>query len=119
MELGIVPLVWAWNAIKTFGRQDSWLADRPCQELKRQYVRLCLVVITVAGFLPAIGSGELVIFLVLLIIGIIIILLLKAVIHFILPIVAAVIVWFVTGSLLYAGIAFVAVAILQMVIRRR
>ena len=72
-----------------------------------------------AGIFPVIGSGELVIFLVLLIIGIIIILLLKAVIHFILPIVAAVIVWFVTGSLLYAGIAFVAVAILQMILRRR
>ena len=74
---------------------------------------------TLAGLLPAIGSGELVIFLVLLIIGIIIILLLKAVIHFILPIVAAVVIWFVTGSLLYAGIAFVGVAILQMILRRR
>ena len=75
--------------------------------------------IEVAGFLPSFGSGELVIFLVLLIVGVIIILLLKAVIHFILPIVAAVIVWFVTGSLLYAGIAFVAVAIVQMILKRR
>lgn len=75
--------------------------------------------VTLTGLLPAIGSGELVIFLVLLVVGVIIILLLKAVIHFILPIVAAVIVWFVTGSLLYAGIAFVAVAILQMILRRR
>jgi hypothetical protein len=63
--------------------------------------------------------GEIAIFLVLLIVGIIIILLLKAVIHFILPIIAAVVVWFLTHSLIYAGIAFVVIAILQMIIRRR
>ena len=63
--------------------------------------------------------GEIAIFLVLLIVGIIIILLLKAVIHFILPIIAAVVIWFLTHSLIYAGIAFVVIAILQMIIRRR
>jgi len=63
--------------------------------------------------------GEIAIFLVLLIVGIIIILLLKAVIHFILPIIAAVVVWFLTHSLIYAGIAFVVIAILHMIIRRR
>ena len=63
--------------------------------------------------------GEIAIFLVLLIVGVIIILLLKAVIHFILPIIAAVVVWFLTHSLIYAGIAFVVIAILQMIIRRR
>jgi hypothetical protein len=63
--------------------------------------------------------GEIAIFLVLLIVGIIIILLLKAVIHFILPIIAAVVVWFLFHSLIYAGIAFVVIAILQMVFRRR
>jgi len=63
--------------------------------------------------------GEIAIFLVLLIVGIIIILLLKALINFILPIIAAVVVWFLTHSLLYAGIAFVVIAILQMIIRRR
>jgi hypothetical protein len=63
--------------------------------------------------------GEIAIFAVLLIVGIIIILLLKAVIHFILPIIAAVVVWFLTHSLIYAGIAFVVIAILQMIIRRR
>jgi hypothetical protein len=63
--------------------------------------------------------GEIAIFAVLLIIGIIIILLLKAVIHFILPIIAAVVVWFLTHSLIYAGIAFVVIAIIQMIIRRR
>jgi len=46
-------------------------------------------------------------------------LILSAVIHFILPIIAAVVVWFMTGSLLYAGVAFVVVAILQLIVRRR
>ena len=63
--------------------------------------------------------GEIAIFAVLLIVGIIIILLLKTVIHFILPIIAAVVVWFLTHSLIYAGIAFVVIAIIQMIIRRR
>jgi hypothetical protein len=71
------------------------------------------------SFLLPFSFGEIAIFLVLLIIGIIIILLLKALIHFILPIVAAVVVWFLTHSLIYAGIAFVVIAILQMIIRRR
>ncbi len=57
--------------------------------------------------------------LILVIIGIIAILILSAVIHFILPIVAAVVVWLFTHSLLYAGIAFVVVAILQLILRRR
>jgi hypothetical protein len=65
--------------------------------------------------LPGIGFGELVIFVVLVIIGIIAILILSAVIHFILPIIAAVVVWLFTGSLLYAGVAFVVVAILQLI----
>ena len=63
--------------------------------------------------------SEIAIFAVLLIVGIIIILLLKAVIHFILPIIAAVVVWFLTHSLIYAGVAFVVIAIIQMIIRRR
>ena len=65
-----------------------------------------------------IGYGEIAIFLVLLIIGVIVILLLKAVIHFILPIVATVVVWYLTHSLVYAGIAFLVIAILQMLLRR-
>jgi hypothetical protein len=69
--------------------------------------------------IPGVGFSELVIFLVLLIIGIIVILVLSAVIHFILPIIAAVVVWFLIGSLLYAGVAFLGVAILQLIIRRR
>ena len=39
----------------------------------------------------------------------VIILILSAVIHFILPIIAAVVVWFLPGSLIYAGIAFLVV----------
>jgi len=54
----------------------------------------------------------------LLIIGVIIIMVLATLIHFILPIIAAVIVWFVTGSLIYAGAAFLVVAIIQMVAAR-
>jgi hypothetical protein len=69
--------------------------------------------------IPAIGVGELAIFLILVIVGIIIIMILAAVIHFILPIIAAVIVWFFTGSLIYAGAAFLGVAILQLLITRR
>ena len=47
----------------------------------------------IAGILiPGIGFGELVIFLILLIIGIIAILILSAVIHFILPIIAAIVI---------------------------
>lgn len=72
-----------------------------------------------AFLIPGLGSVELVIFVVIVIIGIIAILILSAVIHFILPIVAAVVVWLFTHSLLYAGIAFVVVAIIQLILRRR
>lgn len=69
--------------------------------------------------IPGLGSAELVIVIILVIIGIIAILILSAVIHFILPIIAGVVVWLLTHSLLYAGIAFVVVAILQLILRRR
>lgn len=69
--------------------------------------------------LSSIGFGEIAILLILLIIGIVIILILKAVIYFLLPIIAAVVVWFLTASLLYAGIAFVLVAIIQLALRRK
>jgi hypothetical protein len=74
---------------------------------------------TLAFPIPGIGFGELVIFLILVFVGVIILMILAAVIHFILPIIAAVVVWFFTHSLLYAGIAFLAVAIIQLIIRRR
>jgi hypothetical protein len=69
--------------------------------------------------IPGIGFGELIIFLILIFIGIIILMVLSALIHFILPIIAAVVVWLVTHSLLYAGVAFVVVAIIQLLARRR
>ena len=68
--------------------------------------------------IPSFSSPELIIFAILVILGIVIIMVLAAVIHFILPIIAAVVVWFLTGSLIYAGIAFLAVAILQLLVRR-
>ncbi len=71
----------------------------------------------IPGF-PGVTFGELIIFIILLIIGIVIIMVLAAVIHFIIPIIAAVAVWFLTHSLLYAGVAFVVVAIIQLIVRR-
>ena len=68
--------------------------------------------------IPSFTSGELIIFAILVIIGIAIILVLSAVIHFILPIIAAIVVWLFTGSLIYAGIAFLAIAILQLLVRK-
>jgi len=65
-----------------------------------------------------IGGGELIVFVILVIIGIIVIMLLATVIHFIIPIIAGVIVWFVTSSLLYAGIAFLVIAVIQLLARR-
>ena len=70
------------------------------------------------SLIPAFGSGELIVFTLLVIVGIIVIILLAAVVHFILPIIAAVVVWLFTGSLIYAGVAFLGVAILQLLVRR-
>lgn len=63
--------------------------------------------------------GELVLFLILLTLGIIIILLLKAVLSFLLPIVAAVVVWFLTHNLIYAGIAFIFFALIQLILKKK
>ena len=68
--------------------------------------------------IPSFSSPELIIFGILVIVGIVIIMVLAVVIHFILPIIAAVIVWLFTGSLIYAGVAFLAIAILQLLVRR-
>jgi hypothetical protein len=68
--------------------------------------------------IPSFTSGELIIFAILVIVGIVIVLVLSAVIHFMLPIIAAIVVWFLTGSLIYAGIAFLAIAILQLLVSR-
>lgn len=61
--------------------------------------------------IPSFTFGELIIFGILVIAGIIIILILSAAIHFIVPIIAAVVVCFLTGNLLYVAIAFVGLAI--------
>ena len=71
------------------------------------------------GPLPGIAFEELLILLVLLIVGIAAIVVLKALIHFILPIVAALVVWLVTRSPIDAGLTFVVVAILQLILRRK
>jgi hypothetical protein len=74
--------------------------------------------LTLQLLIPSLSSPELIIFAVLLIVGVILIMVLAAVIHFILPIIAAVLVWLFTGNLLYAGAAFLGVAILQLLVRR-
>lgn len=75
--------------------------------------------VSLADLLPSIGLGEIIIFAILLFIGLVVILLLRALIHFIVPIVAAIVVWFLTQSLIYAGASFVIVAILQLALRRK
>jgi hypothetical protein len=70
------------------------------------------------SILNSIGFNEIIIFLILLVVGVIIISILKTLLHFLVPIVAAIVVWFVTSNLIYAGIVFVVVAILQLILRR-
>jgi membrane protein implicated in regulation of membrane protease activity len=59
------------------------------------------------------------IFIALLIVGMIVILLLKALIHFIVPLVAAVVTYFLTSNLTYAGLAFAAIAVLELILKRK
>lgn len=73
----------------------------------------------ILNLLPNLSFGNIVLFLILIVIGIIAILILKAIVSFILPIVATLIVWFLTHSLLYAGIAFVFIAILQLILKKK
>ncbi len=63
--------------------------------------------------------SEPIIFLALIIVGLIAIILVKAVVSLITPIVAAAVVWFVTYNSTYTGIAFVGIAILQLLLRRK
>ena len=65
----------------------------------------------------ALGFGQLALLAIILIIGVVLIMILATAIHFILPIIAAVIVWLVTSSLLYAAGAFLLIAILQLLAR--
>jgi hypothetical protein len=62
---------------------------------------------------------DVMIFIALLVVGMIVILLLKAFIHFLVPLVAAVVTYFLTSNLTYAGLAFVAVAILELILKRK
>lgn len=68
--------------------------------------------------IPSLTSGQLILLAVILIVGIVIIMALSAVIHFIIPILAAVVVWLFTGDLVYAVVAFIGVAILELLLRR-
>ncbi|WP_455276197.1 hypothetical protein [[Eubacterium] cellulosolvens] len=70
------------------------------------------------AILNSIGFSEIIIFIILLIIGLIIVSILKTILYFILPIIAAIVIWFITSNLIYAGITFVVVAILQLIFRR-
>ncbi len=70
--------------------------------------------------LQSIGFTNILLFILLIIIGIIIIIVLKAVVNFILPIIAALVIWFLfDGNLIYTGLAFVVVALLQLALKKR
>ncbi len=69
--------------------------------------------------LSSFSFSDILILIILLIIGIIIILILKTLINFIIPIVAAIVVWFLTSNLIYTGAAFVIVAIIQLILKRK
>jgi len=69
--------------------------------------------------LPVPSFSELIIFLALIIVGLIAIILVKTIIQLIIPIIAAAVVWFMTNNLTYAGIAFLAVAVLQLVLKKK
>ena len=71
------------------------------------------------NFAGSIGFNEIAVLLAVLVVGIIIVLVLKALIHFLLPIIAAVAVYYFTSSFVYAALAFVAVAILELILRRK
>ena len=69
--------------------------------------------------LPSLGTlGDLALLLLLVIIGIVIIILIAKVLLFILPAgIIALVVWFLTGSMFWAGVAFLVVAFISLVRR--
>jgi len=69
--------------------------------------------------LPIPSPSEFIIFLALVIAGLIAIILVRTIAQLIIPIVAAAVVWFTTNNLTYAGIAFLAVAILQLILKKK
>lgn len=65
-----------------------------------------------------ISGGDLIVFIGLVLIGIIVLMLIRAVIHFVIPLAGGIVVWFYTGSLTSAGIAFVVIALLELVFKK-
>jgi len=63
-------------------------------------------------------SSELIIFIGLIFVGIVVLMLIRAMIHFVIPLIGAVVVWLYTGSLTYAGVAFVVIALLELVFKK-
>lgn len=61
---------------------------------------------------------DLILFVGLVLLGVAILMLIKAVVHFLVPLVGAIVVWLYTGSLVSAGIAFVVIAFLELVLRK-
>ncbi len=63
---------------------------------------------------------ELILFLVLILAGLVIlVIVLRAFVRFLIPIVAAAVIWLYTRDLVITGVAFVLVALIQLAIRRR
>lgn len=71
------------------------------------------------GSLTSLLTFDMMIFIALLIVGMIVILLLKALIHFVVPLVAAVVTYLLTSNLTYAGLAFAAIAVLELILKRK
>jgi len=63
-------------------------------------------------------SSDLIIFIGLVFVGIVLLMLIRAIIHFVIPLIGAVVVWLYTGSLTYAGMAFVVIALLELVFKK-
>lgn len=69
---------------------------------------------TVFGIL----GSDVIVFIVLVLVGIAILMLIRAIIHYVIPLIGAIIVWLYTGSLTYAGIAFVVIALLELMFKK-
>ena len=76
--------------------------------------KLLAVVFTALGFFESIPQIDIVALVVLVIIGIIIILLIRLLIVLIPAVLLALVVWFVTGSLFWAGITFLIITALSI-----
>jgi len=72
------------------------------------------VILTVLGIFESITMTDVITLVVLVIIGIIIILLLRLLIMLIPAVLLALVVWFLTGSMFWAGITFLVVAALSL-----